>query len=110
MVRRLFIGVKAAGKQRQVGAKFERGGGWHGAAHAEFTRRIVSRTDNTALHPTAANGNRDVAQCRVVTHFHRREEAVHINVDDFTHSQTLDCTYIQYSKIRRHLIFLNPLS
>ena len=89
-------------------AKFQGGGGWHSAAHAELTRRIVSRTDNAALYPTAANGDRDIAQRRVITHFNRCEEAVHIYMDDFTHSQTLDCTCIQYSKLWRNLIFLNP--
>jgi hypothetical protein len=49
-----FVGIKAAGKQREMRAQLERRRRRHGAAHAKLTRRIVRGTNHAALYPTAA--------------------------------------------------------
>ncbi len=54
MVRGFFVGIEAAGKQREMRAQLERRRRRHGAAHAKLTRRIVRGTNHATLYPTAA--------------------------------------------------------
>lgn len=100
MVRGFFVGIEAAGKQREMRAQLERRRRRHGAAHAKLTRRIVRGTNHATLYSTAAYREGNIAQRWVVAHLHRRKETVHIDMDNFTHRQTQHCIPIQHSKIR----------
>ena len=66
-------------------AQLERHRRGHGAVHAVAPRRVVGGADHPAPIGAAANRQRDIAQAGIVAHFHRREEAVHIDMNDFTH-------------------------
>ncbi len=85
MQRGLFVGRHAPRQQGEVRAQLERHRRGHGAVYAVATRRVVGGADHPAAIGAAANRQRDIAQAGIVAHFHRREEAVHIDMNDFTH-------------------------
>ena len=68
-------------------AKLEGHRGRHRAAYAKFARRIVGRADHPPLYPATADGNGDITQGWIIPHFHGGKKAVHIDMDNFAHTQ-----------------------
>ena len=99
VVRGLFVGVEAARQQGQVWAEPQGGGGRHGAAHAKFARRVVGGADHAPPLAAAADGQRNVAQGRIIPHLNGGKKAVHIDVNDFAHTRPSANNWISIQQI-----------
>ena len=89
LARHLLVGVETRLHEDEVGTFPFGGDGRHRRPHAEFSRFIARRRDDTAL-ARSANGDRLAAQLRIVALLDGGVEGVHVDVDDLALPSRLD--------------------
>ncbi len=73
----------AGGSDNQLGAETHGVGGRHGGMNAEFSGGIVAGRNDPTLIGATSDGKGQVAKARIIPHFNRRIEAIHIHMDEF---------------------------
>ena len=69
----------------EMRAALERLSHRHGRVNAKLAGGIVTGSDHPALLNTATDGNGNIPQRGVITHFHRREKTVTVAVNNLAH-------------------------